>query len=244
MARKVAISTSRCDHFLPASRRFIPETLIDYLINYRVINAKGFVPQNRERIFIAGFREDIGFDFSQLDVPSPESGPLMHTVLHPQNGSEAEEPPYTCGPEGKVNPKYTLSENLWAYLENYAAKHKARGNGFGYGLVGPDDVSRTLSARYYKDGSEILVRQDGKRPRRLTPRECARLMGFDGPGKPNFEIPVSDTQSYKQFGNAVVVPVVEAIAHFMLPYIHSVKNNDKRPVALDVEFTPEKRESR
>ena len=107
-----------------------------------------------------------------------------------------------------VPEKYTLTDHLWSYLQNYAAKHKAAGNGFGYGLVGPDDVARTLSARYYKDGSEILVRQGrGRNPRRLTPEECALLMGYE-----DFNIVVSDTQAYRQFGNSVVVPVVEAIA--------------------------------
>ena len=108
--------------------------------------------------------------------------------------------------------KYTLSQHLWGYLQDYAAKHRMKGNGFGFGLVGPEDVARTLSARYFKDGSEILIRQAGKPPRRLTPRECARLMGFDVPGRPEVLIPVSDTQAYRQFGNAVVVPVVEAVA--------------------------------
>lgn len=202
--------------------RVICKTLekdLGYHIDWRVINAKSFVPQNRERIFIAGFRKDTRFDFNKLEMPDLADGPTMATVLHSQNGTEVEEPPYTNGPKGKVDDKYTLSEKLWTYLQNYAEKHRAKGNGFGYGLVGPKDVARTLSARYYKDGSEILIKQRGKRPRRLTPRECARLMGFDGPGKPRFEIPVSDTQAYKQFGNAVVVPVVEAVAEFMLPHI-------------------------
>ena len=120
---------------------------------------------------------------------------------------------------GKVLSKYTLTDHLWEYLQRYAEKHQKQGNGFGFGLVGPDDVTRTLSARYYKDGSEILVKQKGKNPRRLTPRECARLMGFDTLRKSNFIIPVSDTQAYKQFGNAVVVPVVEAVARHMQPWI-------------------------
>lgn len=214
------------------------EEELGYHISWRVINAKGYVPQNRERIFIAGFRENTGFDFGLLDVPDPEEGPLIHTILHPQDGSEPEDPPYTNGAEGMVNPKYTLSETLWSYLENYAAKHKARGNGFSYRLVGPRDVARTLSARYYKDGSEILIRQHGKQPRRLTPRECARLMGFDGPGRPRFGIPVSDTQAYKQFGNAVVVPVVDAVAKFMLPHILTVIESDERQAVLDLDFVP------
>jgi len=121
-----------------------------------------------------------------------------------------------------VLPRYGLTEHLWGYLQAYAAKHRAKGNGFGFGKVGPDDVARTLSARYYKDGSEILVDRGRTRtPRRLTPRECARLMGFEAPGRADFEIPVSDTQAYKQFGNAVVVPVVEVVARHMEPAIRA-----------------------
>ena len=108
----------------------------------------------------------------------------------------------------------------------YAAKHKAKGNGFGYGMVTEESVARTLSARYYKDGSEILVSRGGENPRRLTPRECARLMGYDKPGESNFRIPVSDTQAYKQFGNSVVVPVIEEIARIMKPHIMSLKDQD------------------
>lgn len=110
--------------------------------------------------------------------------------------------------EKDVNEKYTLSDKLWSYLQNYSAKHKAAGNGFGYGIAPLNGVSRTISARYYKDGSEILIAQDGKNPRRLTPRECARLQGFPD----TFQIPVSDTQAYKQFGNSVVVPLMKNIA--------------------------------
>ena len=154
-----------------------------------------------------------------MDVPDPSKGPLLGTILHPENGEEEPEPPYTLGHKAEVSEKYTLSDRLWEYLQNYARKHREKGNGFGYGLFGPNDVARTLSARYYKDGSEILIRQEGKNPRRLTPRECARLMGFDKPGEKSFVIPVSDTQAYKQFGNSVVIPVVEAVAHHMLPFI-------------------------
>lgn len=226
--------------------RVIRKTLqedLGYHVYWRVINAKGFVPQNRERIFIAGFRQNTGFDFAKLYVPPPGDGPVMRTVLHPEDGTEAEEPPYTHGPKAKVDSRYTLSDRLWSYLKGYAAKHKAKGNGFGYGLVGSDDVARTLSARYYKDGSEILIRQKGTRPRRLTPRECARLMGFDGLGKPLFEIPVSDTQAYKQFGNSVVVPVVTTIAQFMQPHILSIVGNDERQLAFDFEL-PREQEGR
>ena len=115
-----------------------------------------------------------------------------------------------------VNPKYTLTENLWNYLQAYKAKHAAQGNGFGFGLVTGKQVSRTLSARYYKDGSEILISQGASmRPRRLTPRECARLMGFAD----DFRIPVSDTRAYKQFGNSVVVPVMRELARVMKPFV-------------------------
>lgn len=190
---------------------------LGYHVDFRVIDAKPFVPQHRERIFIVGFRDDVGFAFE--DMKLPQTGPKLGSILHTENGSEEPEPPYTEKPEGRVADKYTLSDRLWEYLQNYAEKHRAKGNGFGYGLFGPDDVARTLSARYYKDGSEILIRQEGKNPRRLTPRECARLMGFDKPGQKPFEIPVSDTQAYKQFGNSVAVPVVEAVASHMLPYI-------------------------
>ena len=190
---------------------------LGYHVDYRVIDARFFVPQHRERIFIVGFREDVGFSFEGLKLP--ETGPTLGSILHPEDGSELPEPPYTEGSKAIVAEKYTLSDRLWNYLQNYAEKHRAKGNGFGYGLFGPDDVARTLSARYYKDGSEILIRQEGKNPRRLTPRECARLMGFDKPGQEKFVIPVSDTQAYKQFGNSVAVPVVEAVASHMLPYL-------------------------
>ena len=154
-------------------------------------------------------------------------------MLHPEDGSEVAEPPYTQGDLAVVSAKYTLSDHLWSYLQEYARRHRRRGNGFGFGLVGPDDTARTLSARYYKDGSEILIRQEGANPRRLTPRECARLMGFDEPGQSQFEVPVSDTQAYKQFGNAVAVPVVDTIARAMVPHIRSLVSNPDQ-----LEFTP------
>jgi len=190
---------------------------LGYHVEYRVIDARYFVPQHRERIFIVGFRDDVGFRFENMRIPG--LGPKLGTILHAEDGSELPEPPYTEGNSGVVAKKYTLSDRLWTYLQNYAEKHRAKGNGFGYGLFGPEDVARTLSARYYKDGSEILIRQEGKNPRRLTPRECARLMGFEKSGQNQFIIPVSDTQAYKQFGNSVVVPVVEAVARHMLPYL-------------------------
>jgi DNA (cytosine-5)-methyltransferase 1 len=200
--------------------RIIMETLEDvlgYHVSYKIIDAKGFVPQHRERIFIAGFREDVGFNWDDFKSPSPGTK-KMKDILHTEDGTEllSGENHYILPPHGKVNPKYTLSDHLWTYLQNYAKKHKAKGNGFGFGLVGKNDTARTLSARYYKDGSEILIDQGKKKnPRRLTPRECARLMGFPD----EFDIPVSDTRAYKQFGNSVVVPVVSEIARIMAPHI-------------------------
>ena len=165
---------------------------LGYHVHWKIIDGQHWTPQHRERIYIVGFREDLPFDWDDLEQPA--SGGVFADIM-----------------EHDVDPKYTLSDRLWEYLQGYAAKHKAAGHGFGYGLIGPEDTTRTLSARYYKDGSEILVRQDGKNPRRLTPRECARLQGFPD----SFVIPVSDTQAYKQFGNSVCVPAVAAVARLM-----------------------------
>ena len=215
----------------------ILEVELNYKVHTKVVNAKSFVPQNRERIFIVGFREGNDFSFDDLAIPDPLNGPRLKTILHPEDGSEPEDKPYT-DKNGRVSDRYTLTDHLWAYLQKYAAKHKAQGNGFGFGLVGPEDVARTLSARYYKDGSEILVQQRGKNPRRLTPRECARLMGFEKPGEIERIIPVSDTQAYRQFGNAVVVPVVKAIAEQMAPWLTGTPQLDspllRRKLALVV----------
>lgn len=192
---------------------------LGYHVACKVIDAKSWVPQHRERIFIAGFRDNADFTFDTMEIPDPLDGPRLSSVLHSQNGTEKPERPYTEGRQATVSGKYTLSTHLWTYLKAYAEKHKGLGNGFGFGLFGPDNIARTLSARYYKDGSEILIKQHRQSPRRLTPRECARLMGFDTPGGVNWKIPVSDTQAYKQFGNAVVVPVVTAVAKHMEPEI-------------------------
>lgn len=201
--------------------RVIRETLereLGYRVFAKVVDAKGFVPQHRERIFLAGFRDDSDFSWQAAQRPHGDAR-CMQDILHPQDGSEDCEAEafsrYLSGPLGKVNEKYILSDKLWAYLTNYAAKHKAKGNGFGYGMVTKDSIARTLSARYYKDGSEILVSRGSANPRRLTPRECARLMGYPD----SFRIPVSDTQAYKQFGNSVVVPVIAEIARIMKPHI-------------------------
>ena len=196
------------------------ENELDYRVRCQVISSVAWVPQKRERIFIVGFRERaISFEFDGLDIPSGE-GPTLGAIL-----------------DTKVDPKYTLTEHMWAYLQSYKEKHRNAGNGFGYSLFGPGDVARTLSARYYKDGSEILIDQPGNRPRRLTPRECARLMGFEKPGQSDFCIPVSDTQAYRQFGNAVVVPVVRAVAQLMKPHLNETLEREGRmPMAIQGEL--------
>lgn len=200
---------------------------LGYTIDFRVIDGRYWTPQHRERIFIVGFREDQAFRFA--DMKLPDAAPKLATILHPGDGTEVPDQRFTVGNSGRVSDKYTLTDHLWNYLQRYKEKHQAAGNGFGFGLVGPDDVARTLSARYYKDGSEILVKQDGKGPRRLTPRECARLMGFDDPQGNEFLIPVSDTQAYRQFGNSVVVPTVKAVAEHMKPHLFAALG--KRPKA-------------
>ncbi len=174
--------------------KVIKETLesIGYNIHYKVLNGKSFVPQNRERILIVGFRKDFfncKEDFNFPILPEPKM--VFREIL-----------------QEEVDSKYTLSDKLWNYLQAYAQKHKAKGNGFGFGLTDLNGISRTISARYYKDGAEILVPQGDKlNPRRLTPRECARLQGFPD----NYIIPVSDNQAYKQFGNSVTVPLIQAV---------------------------------
>ncbi len=165
---------------------------LGYTIYYEVLNGSHFVPQNRERIIIAGFKNDIFNDIENFRFPElPERKNVFKDIL-----------------DKRVDDKYTLSNNLWNYLQAYKEKHRKKGNGFGFGMTDLDGISRTLSARYYKDGSEILIPQIGKNPRRLTPRECARLQGFPE----SFKIPVSDTQSYRQFGNSVTVPLIQAVA--------------------------------
>lgn len=201
------------------------EDELGYVVSYQVLDAQAWVPQHRERIVIVGFDpaqvdRPEPFDFGHLTIP--DRGPALSTILHAPD--EEPEYPFTEGSPCQVTDRYTLSNRLWAYLQNYAEKHRARGNGFGFGLVGPDDIARTLSARYHKDGSEILVSQ-GKRknPRRLTPRECARIMGFTPEFTPDgreWLIPVSDTQAYRQFGNSIVVPMVREIAHQMVEQLH------------------------
>jgi DNA (cytosine-5)-methyltransferase 1 len=193
-----------------------------YDVHTKVIDAKGFVPQHRERIFIVGFREKVGFSWDALRLPRPDAVPLAN-ILHPENGSEGPEKHYTEGPKARVSTKYNLSDKLWHYLQAYKEKHQSKGNGFGCSVFGPEDTAtRTLSARYYKDGSEILIRRKKGNPRRLTPRECARLMGFDSDER-RFDIPVSDTRAYEQFGNSVVVPVVREVARIVTPFVQEIR---------------------
>lgn len=198
-------------------RRRLTEEL-GYSLHTRIIDAAHFLPQHRERIVMVGFRDPIDFTWNALQLPAIGHRRLCH-VLHSEDGAEEAEAPYTVGAAAHVNEKYTLTDHLWRYLQNYAEKHRAKGNGFGFGLVDANSITRTLSARYFKDGSEILVsRGKGRNPRRLTPRECARLMGYGDA----FRIPVSDTQAYKQFGNSVAVPVFAEVARVMQPHIRSL----------------------
>jgi len=195
--------------------RVIRDTLeqeLGYTIDFRIISSEPWVPQKRERIFIVGFRENVGFSFSDFDrmLPPAQDWPRLGSILQSHN---------------EVDSKYTLTPKLWDYLQAYRAKHEKAGNGFGYSIFGDNGVTRTLSARYHKDGSEILVAGE-PRPRRLTPTECARLMGFEH-GCREWKIPVSDTQAYRQFGNAVVVPVIEAIARYMEPKLMEALERDR-----------------
>jgi DNA (cytosine-5)-methyltransferase 1 len=172
----------------------ILETLqeIGYDVHWKVVDAKPWVPQHRERTFIVGFLEKREFSW---DFDIPEVPPKLKDIL-----------------DSEVPDKYTLSDGLWAWHQRHAAEHKAKGNGFGYSVFTGEDISRTLSARYYKDGAECLILQEGKNPRKLTPRECARLMGFPE----EFKIISSDTKAYHQFGNSVVVPLIREIVREMV----------------------------
>lgn len=182
---------------------------LNYKVYHEIFDAAYWVPQHRERVFIVGFDREIfgddpGFKFGSL----PKMKKKFRNILE-QN------------PENR----YTLTPKLWQYLQDYAKKHREKGNGFGFGMADLDGVTRTLSARYHKDGSEILISQGPKKtPRRLTPRECARLMGFPE----DKEIVVSDTQAYRQFGNAVAVPVVEHVIKSILPMLVTAKYKSKK----------------
>jgi DNA (cytosine-5)-methyltransferase 1 len=189
--------------------RHVLEQELGYHVDWKVIDGKRWTPQHRQRIYIAGFRENVGFRWPD-EAEWPKPGLIkVGEILEPKSS---------------VDPKYTLTDPLWSYLQAYKAKHGKAGNGFGCSVVKVSDTTRTLSARYHKDGSEILVDQGPKKnPRRLTPRECARLMGFED----DFLLPVSDTQLYRQFGNSVVVPAVKAVAEAMAPFIVKALENGK-----------------
>lgn len=204
---------------------------LGYEVHWKVVDGQHFVPQHRERIYIVGFRSKT--DFTWDDLKYPDHQPVLADILHKTDGTEPYLPwdgeKYFDFKHNKVQDKYTLTPRLWQYLQDYKKKHEALGHGFGYGLVTPDMVSRTLSARYHKDGSEILVAQGDERPRRLTPRECARLMGYPD----ELRIPVSDTQAYRQFGNSVVVPAIAEVARIMRPHILKVMAEGDQDLILD-----------
>lgn len=204
-----------CSHDKGRTFQIIQESLreLNYKVFFQIIDGKGYVPQHRERIVIVGFdkeryAEDISFSF---DLHPLKEQPVVRDIL-----------------EKEVSEKYTLSDKLWIYLQNYAAKHREAGNGFGYGIAPLDGVTRTISARYYKDGSEILIEQRGKNPRRLTPRECARLQGFPD----SFKIPVSDTQAYRQFGNSVVVPLMSDVAKLIVAKLEQLDTDPQIEIAF------------
>ena len=181
---------------------------LDYTVYDTVIDARKVVPQHRERVFIVGFADEIKFEWPEIE----DRKPVLRNILN----------------SGRAKDRYTLTDGVWRALKRHAKRHKSKGHGFGYGLGNRNSVSRTLSARYYKDGAEILIEQSGGRnPRRLTPRECARLMGFPE----DFRIIVSDSQAYRQFGNSVVVPIVRKIAEKV---VHTMKNPEYLPEQTDI----------
>lgn len=199
-----------CSHDKGRTFKVIQESLdeLDYEVFCDILDGQNYVPQHRERILIVGFDRkrygrNVHFSF---DITPIAPKPVLKDIL-----------------EDCVSDKYTLSDKLWEYLQAYAQKHKEAGNGFGYGMASPDGITRTLSARYYKDGSEILIEQPGKNPRRLTPRECARLQGFPD----SFKIPVSDTQAYRQFGNSVVVPLMANVAKLIVEKMELLDSTSK-----------------
>ncbi len=194
--------------------KVITETLsgLGYSIHHKVLDARYYVPQHRERIIIVGFDKMVFKGEEQFEFPKPKNVELaIRDILEPI-----------------VDDKYTLSDKLWNYLQAYKKKHQAKGNGFGFGLANLDGVSRTLSARYYKDGAEILIPQEGKNPRRLTPKECARLQGFPD----NFIIPVSDNQGYRQFGNSVAMPLIQAVGKNLVKELNKIHESPEAKAAI------------
>ena len=197
--------------------RVVLDTLqyeLGYHVSWTIVDGQRFTPQHRERIYIVGYRDPAPFSWEGLELP--DAGPRLGSILHRVDGSEPLLPwdgnRFFDHEAMTVPARYTMSDHLWRYLQAYAHKHRIAGNGFGFGLVSNKSITRTLLARYHKDGSDILIEQVGSTPRRLSPRECARLMGFPD----TFRIPVSDTQAYRQFGNSVVIPAVKAVARLMI----------------------------
>lgn len=189
--------------------RVIKGTLeeLRYSLYYLVMDGQTYVPQHRERIMIVGFNQDVFCGNEHFCFPEQKrSNRSIKEIL-----------------DSNVEEKYTLTDKLWSYLQNYAEKHRAKGNGFGFGMVDLNGISRTLSARYYKDGSEILIPQgEGKNPRRLSPRECARLMGYPDEYRLN---QVSDVQAYRQCGNSVVVPLITAVSEQLVKTMLATVNH-------------------
>lgn len=184
--------------------KVIIKTLEDlgYKVFHRLYNAKNFgVPQNRVRIYIIAFKDKVDFEFPK----EPNTPTKLGDIL-----------------EKNVDPKYTISDKLWAGHQRRRKEHKEKGNGFGYSLFNEkSEYTSTISARYYKDGSEILIEQKGKNPRKLTPKEASRLQGFPE----DFIIPVSDNQAYKQFGNSVAVPVIKVLAKQIIKTLNKLPAN-------------------
>jgi len=183
--------------------RIILDTLekdLGYKVFHRIYDASSWVPQHRERIFIVALDKDVFGDSPCFSLPDPPQGKsCLLSILDPS-----------------PDPKYVLSDHLWSYLQQYAQRHKEKGNGFGYGIADPNGIARTLSARYHKDGSEILIsRGKGNNPRRLTPRECARLMGYPD----QLPIVVSDTQAYRQFGNSLIPAIASHVGHAVVNFM-------------------------
>lgn len=193
----------------------------NYNVTFKVFDAAKLVPQHRERVLIAGFRKDLNINFNIKTIKIEDKNPKLKDILLSHD---------------EVDEKYTISNRLWEYLQDYKKKHKKKGNGFGYSIADPEGVTRTMSARYHKDGSEILIAQPGKNPRMLTELEAARLFGFDTEyrkvyGK-DFIIPVSRTQAYQQFGNSVCVPLIRIVANHMVQALENLQVNDEVAVAL------------
>lgn len=189
------------------------EKELDYTIFYKIVDGKNWVPQHRERIFIVGFDSKLNLDLSNFIIPTEPLEGKCYKYKYLSQIIEKEE---------LVDPKFTIGPGTWRALQAHKARHKAKGNGFGFNLLSSNlsktDITSTISARYYKDGAEILIPQStGKRPRRLTVQEAMQLQGLD-PKK--FSFPVSNNQAYKQIGNSVVVPAIKDTAENIIKVLN------------------------